>query len=223
MVILGGGNVGLAVAKKLEKHASRIRAKVIEKNRVCAERAADALERTVVLHGDGLDQELLNEANVARADAILAVTDDDKTNILAAVRAKSAGCAMAICLINDPSLVPLLSTLDIDAYINPRATTVSSILKHIRQGRVRGIYAVGDSEAEVIEAEVLSTSPIAGEHIRDIDWPEGAIVGAVKSDGKVIRPSGSTRIHEGDILAIFTLSADVSEVQRLLQVSVDFF
>ncbi len=223
VVILGGGNVGLAVAKKLEKHAWRIRAKVIEKNRVCAERAADALERTVVLHGDGLDQELLNEANVARADAILAVTDDDKTNILAAVRAKSAGCAMAICLINDPSLVPLLSTLDIDAYINPRATTVSSILKHIRQGRVRGIYAVGDSEAEVIEAEVLSTSPIAGEHIRDIDWPEGAIVGAVKSDGKVIRPSGSTRIHEGDILAIFTLSADVSEVQRLLQVSVDFF
>ncbi|MGB7319616.1 MAG: Trk system potassium transporter TrkA, partial [Planktotalea sp.] len=87
VVLIGGGNVGLAVAQALEKRATRVRVKVIEKNRAVAERAADALERTIVLHGDGLDAELLEEANISRADAVLAVTDDDKTNMLAAVRA----------------------------------------------------------------------------------------------------------------------------------------
>ena len=223
VVIIGGGNVGLAVAKALEARADRVRAKVIEKNRASAERAADALERTIVLNGDGLSMELLNEANIDRADAVLAVTDDDKTNILAAVRAKSAGARMSICLINDPTLVSLMGPMQIDAYINPRTTTVSSILRHIRHGRVRGVYSIGDAEAEVIEAQVLSTSPIAGQMVRDIDFPEGVLIGAVMKDGQVIRPSGHTRIEEGDVIAIFAMAADVPEVERLLQVSIDFF
>ncbi|WP_212523153.1 Trk system potassium transporter TrkA [Actibacterium sp. MT2.3-13A] len=223
VVVVGGGNVGLAVAQALEARAQRVRAKVIEKSRSRAERAADALERTIVLHGDGLSRDLLHEANIQRADAVLAVTDDDKTNMLAAVRAKAMGCPMAICLVNDPSLVPLMRPLGIDAYINPRATTVSSILRHIRHGRVRGVYSIGDAEAEVIEAQVLSTSPIAGRAIREIDFPEGVLVGAVQKGDKVIRPVGGTRIDEGDVIALFSLAADVPEVERLLQVSIDFF
>ncbi len=223
IVIVGGGNIGLAVAKALEGRTERVRAKVIEKSRACAERAADALERTVVLHGDGLDMDLLSEAGIDRADAILVVTDDDKTNLLASVRAKSAGCGMAIALVNDPTLLPLMDPLDIDAYINPRATTVSSILRHVRHGRVRDVYSIGDAEAEVIEAQVLSTSPIAGQAIRDIAFPEGVLVGAVQKSGKVVRPTGGTRIDEGDIIVIFALAADVPEVERLFQVSIDFF
>lgn len=223
VVIIGGGNVGLGVARALEKSTKRIRAKVIERNRKCAELAADALERTIVLNGDGLDMDLLAEASIDRADAVLCVTDDDKVNLLAAVRAKSAGCPMTICLINDPTLVPLLGPLEIDAYINPRATTVSSILRHIRHGRVRGVYSVGDAEAEVIEAQVLSTSPIAGRLIRDIDFPEGALVGAIQRGKEIVKPVASTRITEGDVVVIFALTDDVSEVERLLQVSIDYF
>ncbi len=223
IVIVGGGNVGLAVAKSLESRVERMRVKVIEKSRASAERAADALERTIVLNGDGLSIELLREAGIERADAVLAVTDDDKTNLLAAVRAKSAGCPYTICLVNDPTLVPLMTPLKIDAYINPRATTVSSILRHIRHGRVRTVYSIGDAEAEVIEAQVLSTSPIAGKTIRDIDFPEGVLVGAVMKDGKVIRPLAETRVDEGDVIVVFAMAADVPEVERLFQVSIDFF
>ncbi len=223
VVVIGGGNVGLAVTQALESNPSRIRAKLIERNRERAEMAADRLERTIVLNGDGLSIELLEEAAVPRADAVLAVTDDDKTNILAAVRAKQAGARMVISLINDPTLVPLLEALDIDAYINPRATTVSSILRHIRHGRVRDIYSVGDAEAEVIEAQVLSTSPISGKTIREVEFPEGALVGAVMKGDKVLKPTGEMRIDEGDIVLLFVLSADVPEVERLLQVSIDFF
>ncbi len=223
LVIVGGGNIGLTVAQALERRGGRTRTKVIERNRKNAERAADALERTIVLNGDGMDSALLAEAGIARADAMLAVTDDDKTNLLSAVRAKAAGCPFAISLINDPTLIPLMDPLGIDAFINPRATTVSSILRHIRHGRVRGVYSIGDAEAEVIEAEVLSTSTIAGSVIRDVDFPEGVIVGAVKRGGEIKKPTGSLRIEAGDVVVMFAMAADVARVEQLLQVSIDYF
>jgi len=223
VVIVGGGNVGLAVARALERQTDRVRVKVIEKSRARAEQAADALTRTIVLNGDGLDIDLLMEASVDRADAVLVLTDDDKTNLLVAVRAKSAGATMAIALVNDPTLVPLMGPLDIDAYINPRATTVSSILRHIRYGRVRAIYSIGDAEAEVIEAQVLSSSPLAGKLIRDIDFPEGVLVGALMRRNEMMKLVSSLRVEEGDVIVIFVMAKDVPELERLLQVSVDFF
>ena len=223
IVIIGGGNVGLGVARAIEKRSDRMRCKIIEKSRPVAEYAADRLERTIVLHGDGMDMDMLIEAAVDRADAVLAVTDDDKTNLLVAVRAKQAGCQMSIALVNDPTLAPLMGPLDIDAYINPRATTVSSILRHIRHGRVRQIYSIGDAEAEVIEAQILSTSPLAGKLIRDVDFPEGVLVGGVMKGEKVQKPTGDLRMDAGDVIALFALTSDVREVERLLQVSIDFF
>ncbi len=223
VIIIGGGNVGLAVARRLEDRTDRIRAKVIERSRKVAERAADALERTIVLHGDGLDMEMLEEAGIAKADAVLALTDDDKTNLLAATRAKAAGCPMVVSLVNDPTLTSLMRPLNIDAFVNPRTTTVSSILRHIRHGRVRAVYSIGDAEAEVIEAQVLSPSPIADQLIRDIDFPEGVLVGAIKKGSEVIKPTASTKIEEGDVIALFCMAQDVPEVERLLQVSIDFF
>ncbi|MBE2277744.1 MAG: Trk system potassium transporter TrkA [Rhodobacteraceae bacterium] len=223
VIVIGGGNVGLTVARALEARSDRVRVKIIEKDRATAEAAADALERTIVLNGDGMNIDLLSEAAVDRADALLAVTDDDKTNLLVSVRAKQAGCRMAIALVNDPTLAPLMAPLDIDAYINPRATTVSSILRHIRHGRVRHVYSVGDAEAEMIEAQVMTTSPIAGKHVRDIDFPEGVLVGAVMKGDRVMKPTGELRIEPGDVVALFAMTKDVHEVERLLQVSIDFF
>ena len=133
------------------------------------------------------------------------------------------GCKMTIALVNDPSLVAMLDHLGIDAHINPRATTVSSILRHVRHGRVRSIYTIGDGEAEVIEAQVLSTSPLAGRTIANVGFPEGALVGAVRKNGAFVKPIGSTELAEGDLLVIFALRNDVPEIERLLQVAVEYF
>ena len=223
VILIGGGNVGLRIAKSLESSENRIRSKIIEKNRSRAEFSAGSLERTIVLHGDGLDAGLLEEANVSKTDAILAVTDDDKTNMLAAVRAKSKGCKKAIALINDPTMAALMEPLGIDAYINPRSTTVSSILRHVRHGKVKNVYSIGDAEAEIIEAQVMSTSPIAGRRISEIDFPEGVIVGGILKDGMMLKPDSSSKIEEGDTIALFALSKDITEVERLLQVTIDYF
>jgi trk system potassium uptake protein len=222
VLIVGAGNIGLHVAQSLEaKRGTRL--KIIERSRARAEAAADALKRTVVLNGDGLDLELLEEANVASMDAVLSLTDDDKTNILACVRAKTEGARLVVALVNDPSLIGLIAPMGIDAYVNPRSTTVSSILRYVRHGRIRAVYSIGDGEAEVIEAQVLGTSAIAGRTVRDSDLPEATLIGLIQKGDKVIVPKGDTRLAEGDVLTIFAMRDQVADVERLFQVGLDFF
>lgn len=223
VLVIGGGNVGLSVARALENQPVRVRVKVIERDRARAEAAADGLERSIVLHGDGMDSNLLDEAGIGKIDSVLLLTDDDRTNLLAAVRAKSLGATQAISLINDPGMVSLAGAMGIDAHINPRALTVSSILRHVRHGRVRSVYLLGDREAEVIEAQVLGTSQLSNARVRDIAFPEGALLIGVSRKGEFLRPTGDMVLREGDLVVIFSLTGDVPKVDELLQVAVEFF
>ncbi len=223
VLIIGGGNIGLNVAQKLEADGRKIRLKIIESNQERAEMVSDALKRTVVLNGDGLDTDLLEESNVAGMDAVLALTDDDKTNILACVRAKTEGAKMVVALVNDSSLIGLIAPMGIDAYVDPRATTVSSILRYVRHGRIRSVYSIGDGEAEVIEAQVLGTSAIAGKTVRETDIPASALIGLIRKGDRIITPKGDTRIVEGDVLTIFALREAVADVERLFQAGLDYF
>ena len=223
LIIIGGGNVGFEVATLLEKRFSNFHVKIIEKSRKRAEKIANQLEKTIVLNGDGLDLDLLEEANIDKVDAVLALTDDDKTNMLSCTRAKASGCPTTISLVNDPSLTSLLSPMGVDGFISPRTTTVSSILEHIRHGLVKSVYSIGDAEAEVIEAQVLGTSSMAGQLVRDIKWPKDSILGAVKINGETIIPQGDTKLQEGTFLTIFVLSKDVPNIESMLQVGIDFF
>ncbi len=223
VLILGAGNIGLHVASALEADGRRVRLKIIEKSRERAEVAADALNRTVVLNGDALDVDLLEEANISAVDAVLALTDDDKTNILACVRAKTEGAKLVVALVNDASLIGLIAPMGIDAYVNPRATTVSSILRYVRHGRIRAVYSIGDGEAELIEAQVLGTSALAGRTVRDAELPDAALIGLIQQGGKLVVPRGDTRLAEGDVLTIFAMRRAVADVERLFQVGLDFF
>ncbi|HKK35821.1 MAG TPA: Trk system potassium transporter TrkA [Paracoccaceae bacterium] len=223
VVIVGAGNVGLEVALRLEEDPDRVRVKMIEGSPEKAERAAEALERTVVLLGDGLEPSLLEEASIRDADAMLALTNDDKTNLLAAARGKQAGCRTAVALANDPSWDEVSDRLGVDALIVPRAATVSSILRHVRKGRIRAVYSVGDGDGEVIEAQALGTSPIAGKPLRSAGFPDDAIVGAVLGRGGLKMPRGDLVIEEGDRVVVFARRDAVREVERLFRVSIEFF
>ena len=223
-IIVGGGNIGLNVAKKLEQNKkNKVHCKLLELDRKKAEYAADSLERTVILHGDGLNLNLLEEANVSQANALLALTDDDKTNLLTCTRAKNSGCDLVLSLVNDSSLNSLLKPMGIDAYINPRSTTVSSILRHVRHGRIRAVYTIGNAEAELIEAQVLGTSSLAGKILKDIDWPEGVLVGAIMKGNEINIAKSNTILEEGDIITVFYDSKVVNQVEKMLEVGINFF
>jgi trk system potassium uptake protein TrkA len=224
IVILGMGAIGQNVAKMLEnKKNEGVSVKVVEKSKDRAVEAADLLQKTVVLNGDGLDTEVLNEANISLADFFVALTDDDKTNLIACAKAKSFGCKFTMALINDPSLDKMIANMGIDAFISPKSITVSSILRHIRHGMVRSVYSLGNGEAEVLEFRVLESSPIAGKTLKDVDWPKDSLAGLLRKDTEVLVPRGNTRFEQGDVLTVFCLRDDINKVENLFQVGVDFF
>lgn len=223
VIIAGGGNIGLFVASQLEARGSRAHAKVIEASRTRAIAIADDLSRTVVLHGNALDEAILREADVEQADTMVALTNDDQVNILSSVMAKRLGCNRALALINNTGYQSFLRSLGIDAHVDPRAITVSRILQHVRRGRIRRVHTVRDGQAEVIEAEALDTSPLIGQPLRDLDLFDGMRIGAIYRGSKVVIPRGSTQIHAGDRIVIFVLAERVHQVEQMFRVSFEYF
>ncbi|MEL6196830.1 MAG: Trk system potassium transporter TrkA [Pseudomonadota bacterium] len=222
VLVVGAGNVGLRVARQIEEQQGQ-RAVMIERDRERAERAADGLRRTVVLNGDALDPSIFEEAGIEEADAIVALTDDDRTNLLACALAEQTKPLVSIALAKDPTFDRLATPLTVDALIDPRAATVSSILRHVRRGKIRAVYSIGGGAGEVIEAQVMSTSALAGKRLRDISLPRGSIVGAVMSGKQVRMPSGELTINVGDVLVLFAVRDAVRKVEQMFRVSIDFF
>ena len=188
IIIVGGGNIGLFLAESMERDHPSVRVKVIELDRSRAEYIAEHLEKSVVINGDALDSEILVEANAGSTETVIALADDDEVNILASLLAKRLGCQRAITLVNNTGYGPLLTSLGIDAVVNPRASTVSTILQHVRRGRIRAVHSLRDGVAEVIEAEALQTSPLVGIPLRDVEFPSGMIIGGILRGEKVIIP-----------------------------------
>lgn len=223
IVIVGGGNIGLFLARELEADDRPLKLKLVEASAPRAELIADQLSRTVVLHGDALDVEILEEANVQAAEAIVALTNDDEVNILTSLMAKQIGCRKAITLVNNQAYEPLISSLGIDVVINPRATTVSSILQYVRRGRIRRVHSLRDGAAEVIEAEALETSGLVGQSIAELDLPDGIIIGALVRGDEVVIPRGPTVIQSHDRVIIFAEREKVRTVEKMLSVRLEFF
>ena len=223
VVIAGGGNIGLFVAATLEARGSRAKVKIVESMRDRAIVIAEQLKRTVVLHGNALDQDILREADVHEADTLVAVTNDDEVNILACVMAKRLGCRRTMALINNRSYPTFTRTLGIDATVNPRTVTVSRILQHVRRGRIRGVHTIENGLAEVIEAEALETSPLVGKPLRELDLADGIRIGAIYREGKVIVPDGASQIVAKDRVIIFAMAERVRQVEQMFRVSLDFF
>ena len=129
----------------------------------------------------------------------------------------------SIALVNNTGYGVLLTSLGIDAVVNPRASTVSTILQHVRRGRIRAVHSLRDGGAEVIEAEALQTSPIVGVPLREVNLPVGMIIGGVLRDEKVIIPRGDTVVQVKDRVVIFALADVVKRVEKMFSVRLDFF
>lgn len=223
IVIAGGGNIGLYVARAIEKRQSRTKVKIVEGNRDRAVSIADQLRRTVVLHGSALDQKILIEADIQDSDLMVALTNSDQVNILSSVMAKKLGCKSNLVLINDPSYQDFTKSLGIDAHVNPRSVTISRILQHVRRGRIRAVHSVHRGTAEIIEAEALETSPLVGPELRELNLPDSVRVGAIYRDGEVIKPEGETRIKPKDRVVVIAMAEAVKQVEQMFRVSLEFF
>jgi len=221
IMMVGGGHIGYIVASELEKADARV--KVIEHNVGRADWLSDKLQDAVVIQGDALDQKLLEEENIDKMDDFLALTNDDETNILSSLIAKRYGVPHVVTLVNRAVYTKLVKQIGLDVTVNPRLTTVSSILSFVRKGRIHGMASLGDGTLEVLEAEALETSAVLNKPLSELGFPADTVIGAIHRDGKIIVPNGAQKIEAGDHVLVVTTSASVSAVERLFEVRLEFF
>ncbi len=242
IMIAGGGKVGLRLAREAQND---YQIKIIEPLQTRCEYLATQLSTDVlVLHGDSTDEELLTDENVHDMDLFLALTSDDEDNIMSCLLAKRLGARRVLAVINRRAYADLVQGTTIDIAISPSQAVIGELLAFVRRGDVEAVHSLRRGAAEALEAIVRGdhkTCKLAGRRIEEVQWPKGAMVGAIvrglhRPDGSRIRPFSSddnkpqviiahhdTLVQPNDHVIIFVpRKRMVRDIEKLFQVSATF-
>ena len=226
ILIIGGGNIGFNLAKNLEESFDSARVKIIEKNKERAELLANELNNTIIINGNGLDEEVLSEANLDEVETVLALTNDDEDNLMVSVLVEkftkdqdNLDNKRTMALINKPNYSLLQSSLKIDDLIDPRMNTVSSILKHVHKGTIENAYSILNGEYEIIEAEIIETSELINKELKNSNLPEEIRIGAILRDKEVIIPRSNFVFKKEDIVVFLAKKDFLKIVENMFRIS----
>ncbi|MDD3268405.1 MAG: Trk system potassium transporter TrkA [Syntrophomonadaceae bacterium] len=215
ITILGGGRTGYYLAQILEEHKPGINIKIIEKDKARARQISQKLKNALVIQGDGSDYQLLEEENIAYSDLFVAVTDDDKINLLCALIARNLGVGKTVCQMKRTDVMPLVEQIGIDTILSPRVLTAGAILKYLRVGDIISVTLFGEERAEMLELLAQPGAIAVNKELQNIKIPSGSLIGAVVRGEKVIIPDGSFTIKAHDRLIVFSLEKSIHKTERL--------
>ena len=219
ILIIGAGNIGLDLAKILEENENSPRIKIIEKNSERAEFIANELNEAIVIKGDGLDENLLKEINIEEIDTVLSLTDDDEVNIMSALLSKKKGIKRTISIANSSNYALLQSSLKLDDIVDPRMTTVSTILKHVHKGKIESVYTLDNGDYEVIEAKILESSELLNISLTKANIPDGIKLGLIVRDKLVLVPKKDTVFSLNDKVILLSSRENLPKVEGLFKIS----
>ncbi len=226
ILIVGGGNIGFNLAKNIEETLDAVRVKIVEKNKERAEFLASELNNTIVINGNGLDEDVLTEANLEEAETVLALTNDDEDNLMVSVLVekfakdeKEIEDKRTMALVNKPNYSLLQNSLKIDDLIDPRMNTVSSILKHVHKGTIETAYTIMNGEYEVIEAEIIETSELINKELKNSNLPDEIRIGAVLREDKIIIPRSNFVFLKDDKVVFLAKKDSISVVENIFRIS----
>ncbi|ALM85188.1 Trk system potassium transporter TrkA [Bordetella sp. N] len=226
VMIAGGGNIGLRLARQLAEEGYSVR--LIERDPArCEYLAVNLPGNVLVLQGNGTDEDLLRRENISDMDTWLALTSDDEDNIMSSLLAKRLGAHKVIALINRPAYGELMQGSHIDIAVSPAQATMSELLRHVRRGDVVAVHRLRQGVAEAVEAVAhgdRKTSHVVGRRVGEIRLPKGARIGALARGDEILIPDGDTVIESGDHVIVFVPSRQqMARVEKLFQVSASFF
>ncbi len=220
ILIIGGGNIGFNLAKNIEQSFDSARVKIIEKDKNRSEFIASELNNSIVINGNGLDEDVLAEANLNEIETVLALTNDDEDNLMVSVLVeKFSQNKRTMALINKPNYSLLQSSLKIDDLIDPRMNTVSSILKHVHKGTIETAYSILNGEYEVIEAEIINTSELINKELKNSNLPEEIRIGAILRGEDIIIPRSNFVFQKEDIVVFLAKRDHLSVVENMFRIS----
>ena len=220
ILIIGGGNIGLHLAKLLET-VEGLRIKIIEKNKARAEQIASELSSAIVICGNALDEKILKEANIEEIETVFALTSDDEDNVMACVLAEKYGgpSKRTIAIVNKQNYSLLQESLKIDDLVDPRMTTFSKIMKHVHMGTIDTVYSLLDGQYEFLEAKILEASELINKSIKDSNLPEEVRIGAIVRKNKVIMPKSSVVFEKDDVVVFLSKRDQLKEIEKLFRIT----
>ena len=222
ITIVGAGRVGLYVADRLSSERG-YRIRVIERDPEKADRASEQLRNAIIINGDGLNPDIIEEAISGKGDFLISITDDDRTNLLVCNLAKRLGVDRTLALINDPQLAAMQKDMKIDAVIDPRALTVSQVLLRLRRGRVLALRTLENGAAEVIEGVTQATSSLIGQPLGYDDLPDGVTAAAILRGEQVLFPGPNVAVQAEDRLTLLFERDAQKKVEKFFRVSLEYF
>ena len=216
LMILGGSPIGTMVAKQLSKQMESI--KLIEMNKQkCVDLSEEMPSNVMIVNGDGRNSDMLLEESIRESDAVVAVTNNSETNILACVAAKSLGVPRTIAEVENLEYIKLAESMGVDAVINKKLITAGRIFKFTLSSKVRFIKYMSGTKAEVLEYIVSPGSAITKSTLMEMDFPKNAIVGGVIRGNESFIAVGDTQIQAYDRVAVFALPEAVKEVDKFFK------
>jgi trk system potassium uptake protein TrkA len=211
VTIVGGGDVGLQVAERLERNAAPLDVRIIERDEARGALLASRLKHTLVLRGDGTDLELLESEDVGRSDVLLSVIDNDERNLLASLLGRQLGVRRVITRVSKRANLRLFELVGIDVAISARGAAVASVLHQIAGGPTRLLAVIEQGAGRILELDVPAA--YRARALRDLAAPRNSIIGAVVRDGRAFVPRGDNRIEPGDRLIVFTTYEAADQVR----------
>ncbi|MEZ3442468.1 Trk system potassium transporter TrkA [uncultured Alistipes sp.] len=209
MMILGGSRIGIQIASALQDD---VNVKLVDYSADWAYRLAEVLERTLIINEDGRNTEAMMEEGLSNMDAFVAVTGRSETNILTAMLAKRLGVKKVIAEVENMNYINLAESIGIDTIINKKLVTASNIFRFTMSTDVQAIKCLTGSDAEVLEFIVKPNSPATKSRIRDMDFPDDAIIGGIVRGDKVFIAVGNTEINAYDRVVVFAMRGSVGRV-----------
>jgi len=216
VTILGGGMIAYRLARLLEDSLQPFNVKLIEKDESRCENLCRELKKTLVLQGDTNEIAMLKEEDTDQADAVIAATGDDRSNIVGALLARQFGVKKIICEVMKPQYVPVYSALGIDSVINPRLMAAAQIIRLTRREDVVALSILQNEKAEISEIVLPETAKVAGKTLNEANLPRGVLIGSIVRDGQVIIPNGNTVLTPGDHMVVFAVPKAGAKLDRYL-------
>lgn len=213
--IVGGGVIGESLARILVAIGTEVM--VIEADHDRAQRLAASLPAVTVVSGDGTDVTLLQEVKVGNYGLFVAVTDEDEVNLMAGLLARRIGVERTVALVHRPDYGEIYRQLGIDIVLSPRTVASEHVLRYCRQHELQSLTVIEDGKAEILELVAHEGSRIAGNEVRRLPIPRGAILAAILKGDRVVIPSGDDRIAPGDTVVVLTTPNARAGIARLFR------
>ena len=214
VMIVGGGGLALDTAKMLEQDYN---VTLVESDKNRCREMADELQRTLIINGEPSNIDLLEEEGLSRMDAFIALSPNSETNIITSLTAKNHGVYKTIAQVENKEYVHISQDIGVDSLINKKLIAANNIFRFIRKGQIEAITSLNGVDAEIIEFIVHKTNQLTRKPLKDLHFPETAIVGGVIRGEDSMIPSGDIQLQVGDRVIVFALPDAIGKVERLFR------